>query len=179
MELARKQNQTDASEAPPTGTTADKLSSFADSAASQERESSGGFMNPGQQAKRGRGRPKGSTKKEEVPPPPIQTHTKEYLKPAFEMLSNLSVRLTGEQQAGMKPEELEIITTSGAACIDQYLPAMLSQHANLMVFSMAFGSWSLRVWMIYQTKKEILEEMRRRSEEMNGASHPADAHPVN
>ena len=88
--------------------------------------------------------------------------TKKYIRPLMEMVSGVGVRLAETKDAAMGPNELEILTDTASACVNQYLPNVLGEHANLVVFTLTFSQWSLRVYMLRQAR---LAELRA---ELNG-----------
>lgn len=158
-----------------------KLDSLAQDAASEDQGKA--FMNP----KRGRGRPKGSKKDKETVAPEVQTSPpptpeqniealKPILKPCFEMISGVGVRLCEEPQAAMTAAELNILVDTGAACIQQYLPGALTAHANLIVLMMTMGNWGMKVYMIREAKLAQYREEFRQRQEMNGTARPEQNH---
>ena len=153
-----------------------KLDSLAQDAATEDQGRA--FMSP----KRGRGRPKGS-KKATTPEPEVQTSPpptpeqniealKPILKPCFEMISGVGVRLCEEPQAAMTAAEINILVDTGAACIQQYLPGALTAHANLIVLMMTMGNWGMKVYMIREAKLAQYREEFRQRQEMNGNAKP-------
>lgn len=159
------------------------LSSLSSDAASEDQNDS--FMEP----KKKRGRPKGSTKKKDTPPPsnaklggdlpPTReeqiAQTKKYIKPVVGIISNVGVKIAEDEKAAMGTDEMEIIAESAAACIQQYLPDVLGAHANAVVLLTALGNWSLRVYMLRMAN---LEAMRERAKAMRNVTPPPES-PVN
>ena len=116
------------------------------------------FMEPG---KKRRGRPKGSKTKtasaapvnpmgEGAPQVPDIEATKKLVAPAVAGLSALGVKLAEDEAAAMQKTEMEVIVDSAAACVNQYLPGVLGEHANAVVLSVALGQWALRVYLLRQ-----------------------------
>lgn len=129
------------------------------------------FMNPGEPPKKKRGRPKGSTSKPQVDaiPEDLQAQAepsreerleanKQLLEPCFKILSEAAIRKTGKVDAGFTNQELDVLCTSGAACIEQYLPNLVGRHANLIILSMTLGAWSFRVARIYEMEASKMRE---------------------
>lgn len=175
-----------------TDNTASKLDDLAREAASVEADSTGGFMKPGQQVKRGRGRPKkepgaqGTTGGTSHQAPGAgglsgttvdNTETyKQILSPVWQTVSQVAVQITQEPQAGMTTNEHALITQSSAACVQQYVPDALGRHANLVLLMASLGTWSGRVYLLYLAKKEEIEIQKKKNKEreVNGqAGHPS------
>ncbi len=151
-----------------------KLNNMAQEVKSVEGDST--FMNPGEKKKRGR--PKG-WKKEAGPQsspvmgvnPAVSDNTetfKKILQPLWETVSAAAGEITGEEEARMKPQELELMTSSSAACINQYFPNALGQHANLLLFVTVSSIYSGRVWLLYQAKLKMIHELRLKREKEQG-----------
>ncbi len=153
----------------------EKLNKMAEDVKSVEGDSS--FMQPGEKKKRGR--PKGWKKETgpQIGAQPTQamvgindnTETfKKILGPLWETVSAAAGELTGEDEARMKPQELEFITQSSSACINQYFPNALGQHANLLLFITVSSIYSGRVWLLYQAKLKIIQmEKEKRIKDLN------------
>lgn len=160
------------------------------SGAAQE-DSVDSFMDP---VKKGRGRPKGTKNrpKDGTPAPgasPLGAgnpendprlqleQTKKYIRPVVEIASKAGVKLCESEEGAMSPSEIEIIAESAAACVQQYLPNALGDHANLIVLLTVTGNWAAKVYMIRLAK---IEEYRRRAA---AAKHvnpdPSPEMPVN
>lgn len=92
----------------------------------------------------------------EAAPPDLET-LKRTIKPAIQAISNVGVKVAESNDAAMSGEEMETILNSAAECVNLYLPAMLSKHANAVVLAVSLGNYSFRVYMLRQKK---LEEMR-------------------
>lgn len=165
-----------------------ELGKLAGDAATEDAVDS--FMNP----KKKRGRPKGSKNSNQgknVPPPkgtqnilggdtpPSReeqiAQTKKYIKPVVGIISNVGVKIAEDEKAAMAPNEAEIIAESAAACINQYLPDVLGNHANAVVLLTALGNWSLRVYLLRMAN---LEAMRERAKAMRNVTPPPES-PVN
>lgn len=140
-----------------------KLASLAQSAS--EEDAGASFMNP---VKKKRGRPR----KDENPavegsndlgtasaPDPMAAieANKKLVRPMWEVIDRVGQKYAETTDAAMGPQILETLVDTSAACIHQYLPSLLSEHANLIVLSVTFSSWSLKVYMLRQAK---LEELR-------------------
>lgn len=82
---------------------------------------------------------------------------KRMVRPVWEMLSGVGVKLAEDERAALGAAELEVLVDTSAAVIHQYLPELLGQHANLVVLSLTFGQWSLRVYMLRQANLERLK----------------------
>lgn len=132
------------------------------------------FMEPGKKRK---GRPKGSKNKTEkvnpmgsvgAPPIPDIEATKKLITPAVSGLSLLGVKLAEDEAAAMQPTEMEVIVESAAACVNQYLPGVLGQHANAIVLSVALAQWSLRVYLLRQATLAKMKKEKEVKETLGG-----------
>lgn len=136
------------------------------------------FMSPGVK-KRGRGRPRKQpgeniTTSSGPSAPPTSTENietfKQILGPVFKTVSQVCVEVTDEPSAAMTEMEHQLITQSSSACINQYIPEALGRHANLMLFITISGTYSARIFLMYQAKKKMILEMQeQRKAKMNGA----------
>lgn len=125
------------------------------------------FMKPDK--KRGRGRPKGSTseKKEGIPHETKSSAAdqiianKKLMLPMWQAISGVGVKLAEDKEAAIGVVEMEVLVDTSAACVHQYLPNLLGEHANLIVLSVTFAQWSLRVYLLRQAKLEQLIAERR------------------
>lgn len=161
-----------------------ELENLKSDAASEETSNS--FMEP---KKKGRGRPKGSTKaKAEADraqnpmggigasqnPTQDLEKVKGYLRPVVELISMKGVQIAEDERAAMAKTEMEIITDAAANCVNQYLPNVLGEHANAIVLATALGAWAARVLVLRQMKlAELIEEKRKRE-----AAGIVDAEPA-
>lgn len=161
----------------------DKIDKLANDAA--QEDSTASFMEPAK--KRGRKKGGKNKPKENVMgtgggdgPRPLQDvagqagsveQIKQYVKPMFQIISGLGVKIAENEKAALSETELDILTTSSANCINHYLPGIMGAHADLMILCACFGQWGFRVYLLReQEKARILEERRR----MQGiASEPA------
>lgn len=137
----------------------------------QGEENSGGFMSPGKK----RGPKKGvkygprPSKDASAPnnivgengatPNAVQDieQVKKILTPVFQTCSAIGVKMAETPEAAMGAVELEIMVDSAARCVNQYLPGVLGAHASLIVLTLTFSQWSLKVYLLREAK---LQEMR-------------------
>lgn len=150
------------------------------------------FMEPGTKKKRGR-KPNTDPNSKfqtgqatKIPDQVIVDNTetfKKILRPLWETISETAGMITGEKDAEMKPAELDQITQSSSACVNQYFPNSLGQHANLIHFVTVSSIYTGRVWLIYQAKKKLLEEQIRANQNgknsANGVHNSDNVHVVN
>lgn len=166
-----------------------ELGKLAGDASTEDQNDS--FMEP----KKKRGRPKGSKnfshQGKNVPPPkgtekflggdtpPTReeqiAQTKKYIKPVVGVISSVGEKIAEDKTAAMTLEEIEIISESAAACIQQYLPDVLGAHANAVVLLASLGQWSLRVYMLRMAN---LDAMRERAKAARNVT-PPDTSAVN
>lgn len=147
-----------------------RLDELAASAATSD--SGAAFMSPdGAPKVERRGRKKGSKNKpkdgsapevSDTPKPPdaeaqIEAN-KQFLQPVFEMLSIAGVKVAGNEKAAIGPTEMVVIVDSASRCVHQYLPAVVGNHTNLLIFSLAMSSWGFRV---YALREQSIDEIRK------------------
>lgn len=145
-------------------------------AASADTSDSGAsFMSPENAPPKRRGRPKGSKNKtkdgeatsgpEVLPPEGSQSAAeqieanKQFLQPVFGIISQAGVKLAGSEKAAIGPNEMVVMVDSAARCVHQYLPNVVGQHTNLVVFSLTVANWGVRV---YALREETIAELKRR-----------------
>lgn len=161
------------------------------SAKAAQEDSAKEFMNP----VRGRGRPKGAKNKPHDPvsgtsasgPTPISEsedlqQVKKYVKPVFEMISGVGVKIAEDNRAAFGPEEMEILVDSGANCINQYLPGLLGEHKHLIVLTATLSQWSIKVYMLRQMNLDKLRrELRSNAvpKEEKASTDPTAGMPLN
>lgn len=152
-----------------------KLDSLANQAASDE--SAGvGFMTPGTKAKKGPGRPKGTTKTPKTGAPPsssqgsqatpgtsqpqagvdvIQTvPTQKIVEPFVKLISRVGVGISGDPRAAMSPDEIKEISWSMGLVVDKWAPLFMTQYSAEMALVMTMGVWGSRVYALKQLKIE-------------------------
>lgn len=99
---------------------------------------------------------------------------KQFVRPALLAISSLGVKLAETEKAAIGPVEMEILVNSGAACLAQYMPAVLGAHANAIVFLTCFSQWSLQVYLLRQARlQELREEILRRKNAERNVTPPA------
>lgn len=141
-----------------------KVSTFAAEAANVETQNE--FMNPIK-----RGRPKGSKNNVKIETPPDLNLDKEnveklktYLTPVVDLVSEVGYRVSEDEKGRLSSQEIEIITSSAASCVNLYLPNVLGRHADLIVLTVTMAQWSVRVYMLRQMN---LDKLRRQHSPMN------------
>lgn len=101
---------------------------------------------------------------------------KQFVRPALLAMSSLGVKIAETEKAAIGPVEMEIMVNSGAACIAQYMPAVLGAHANAIVFLTCFSQWSLQVYLLRQARlAEMREEIMRRKQAERNVTPPPGA----
>ena len=161
----------------------EKLEKLADEAETVEQESGSQFMRP-EPPKRGRGRPKGSTTKEE--PLRAQPSQDEAIKAFYplsagvvETLSSFCVRLAEDDRASIKDPHRSMMVQSGAVCgyyfIGEGSEKWVALGTFLLLGTQAFANaYSLRM----QNLQMLHEEKKRRdaaqnSPQPNGQTGPS------
>lgn len=165
-----------------TSNPSEKLEKLASDAAQEKGAAS--FMDPG--AKKKRGRPKGSVKKEtEAPrarepdailPPPDMEKERETLKPVlapvFNLMSMAGVKIAEDEKAAI-PEATQVMMTHCASgCVAKYLPG-ISQHADAICLSLMMSNWAMTVWLL---RRENLARMREEIREKQNGMAPVALH---
>lgn len=145
-------------------------------------ENVGAFMDPvskrgkrGPYKKRGRDESEEKTSEAETQNLAVEIDKlKPLMRPMWETVSTLGVKIAETPDAAIGPNELIVFVDTSAACVHQYLPGLLGTHANLIVLSLTFGQWAARVYMLRQMQ---LDKLRR---EINPSGMPdVEMHQAN
>lgn len=154
-------------------------------------ESAGGasFMDPQPKvAKKGRGRPKGSTsdKKSSDEGPKIsedvkkgpQIESKVFCYPIVKVMSIGAVSYTKDPRAACTPQEAENLSETMGALFDKHLPDMLQHYGVEAAFILALGQWGMRLVAIKKLQTEAMKKQAE-SEAQSTKMRPQEATSFN
>lgn len=151
----------------------------------EENEQTGrSLMEPAAIAKKKRGRPSNAEKAAReaeqpspgpapnAPPPPPPLDCTPACILTFDLTSKWICRYTEEPRMALHKDEIEGLGKAWGAVANQYLPAWLAQHANLVAACVITGQVGMR---LNATAQELVKEKRAAQERQAGRSVPTQS----